>query len=96
MIRKVNAGAGAQLLIINRATRLTRACWRGSRGPAQLSYMATEQIWIKTQCPTARTLSSLDDNGVEHSELFLSVCVESETTMRLSREDGWSGGNVKH
>lgn len=89
MIRKVNAGTGAQLLIIKWATHLTQACCWGSGGPAQLSYMVTKQIWIKTQCATVRTLSLLDVNGVEHFELFQRLR-GSETTMpkSLSREDG--------
>ena len=55
MIRKVNAGTGAQLS--SELLRLTHACWWGSGGPAQLSYVVTKQIWIKTGRATVRTLS---------------------------------------
>lgn len=73
MIRKVNAGGGAQLLLIKRAPRLTCRGRHGG-GPGHAVTQATERIWIKTQSCAGRGLLFYEAlMGVERSVDYLRV-----------------------
>lgn len=84
MIRKVNAGGGAQLLVIKRAPRLTR---RGDKAaaaaPDTLSHTATERIWIKTRGSAGRGLLFYEAlMGVERSLDYLRVKARGQQAVK--------------